>query len=130
MDQHLLVEEFDHSVERLDVLEGPTGRRRWTEEAKARIVAESFEPDARVAEVARRHGLRPQHLSSWRRQARAGQLPGLEPNLPEFARVEVERSEPQAAAIEIVLDGLSVRVPAETAPERLAHIVSALRAAS
>jgi transposase-like protein len=53
------------------------GRRRWSAEVKGRIVAESFVPGAVAAEVARRHGLSPQHLSAWRKAARAGLL-----NLP------------------------------------------------
>ena len=47
----------------LEVFEGPTGRRSWPEDVKGRIVAESFEPGARVADVARRHGMGAQHLS-------------------------------------------------------------------
>jgi transposase len=41
-------------------------RRRWSDEAKRRIVAESREPDARVGEVAARHGIAPSLLSVWR----------------------------------------------------------------
>lgn len=53
-----------NSVERLEFLSGPTGRRSWPADVKTRIVAETFEPGASVADVAQRHGLRPQHLSS------------------------------------------------------------------
>ena len=49
-------------------------RRRWSDEIKERIVAESFAPGAVVSEIARRHGLSLQHLSAWRRAARAGLL--------------------------------------------------------
>lgn len=38
---------------RLEVIEGPTGRRQRTRAEKARIVAESLIPGARVADVAR-----------------------------------------------------------------------------
>ena len=37
---------------------------------KARIIAETLEAGAVVSEVARRHGLRPQQLFTWRREAR------------------------------------------------------------
>src|SRR3546814_12344451 len=46
------------------------GKRRWTPEARARIIAESLEPGANVSAVARRHGLFPQQLYTWRRGLR------------------------------------------------------------
>jgi transposase len=54
------------------VLSGPERRRRWTSAEKLRIVEESFSPEAKVAEVARRHDVHPNLLHGWRRQARAG----------------------------------------------------------
>ena len=51
--------------------EAAGGHRRWSRKVKARILAESFEPGVKVAEVARRNGLSPQRLYSWRNQARA-----------------------------------------------------------
>ena len=47
-----------------------TGGRRWSDDDKARIIVESFVPGANVSEVARRNGLSPQKLFSWRREAR------------------------------------------------------------
>lgn len=41
-------------------------RRRWSAEAKARIIALSFEPRDNIAEIARTHGLLPQQLYVWR----------------------------------------------------------------
>jgi len=41
---------------------------------KARIVAESFQPEVRVVDVARRHGMVAHQLSDWRRFARQGLL--------------------------------------------------------
>ena len=38
-------------AERLQVLEGPTGRRNWPDDVKARIVAESFQEGARVTDT-------------------------------------------------------------------------------
>lgn len=40
---------------RIEILEGRTGRRCWSESEQARIAAESLAPGARVAHVARRH---------------------------------------------------------------------------
>jgi transposase-like protein len=39
-------------------------RRRWSEEDKGRIVAESFEKGLTASDVARRHDISPQQLSS------------------------------------------------------------------
>ena len=38
----------------VEVLTGPGRRRRWSDQVKARIVAETLEPGAVVADVARR----------------------------------------------------------------------------
>ncbi|MEO3480526.1 transposase [Phaeobacter sp. CAU 1743] len=52
------------------VVERRRGHRRWPDDVKARIVAESFQPGARVVDVARRHDIIPHQLSDWRRLAR------------------------------------------------------------
>ena len=54
----------------IEIVRRTRGYRRWPDEVKARIVAESFQPGVRVADVARRHGLASHQLSDWRRQAR------------------------------------------------------------
>ena len=59
-----------------EVLLGPERRRRWSAEEKARIVAEALVPDAKVAEVARRHGVSRGLIYTWRREATQGLLGG------------------------------------------------------
>jgi len=61
-------------VSRVEVLDGPTGRRRWPDDVKARIVAESLQPGARVCDVAATYGSIARHLSQWRGSARQGKL--------------------------------------------------------
>lgn len=61
-------------VGRCDVVEPRRGNRRWPDDLKARIVAESLQPGARVVDVARRHGVVAHQLSDWRRHARQGLL--------------------------------------------------------
>ena len=76
---------------RIEVLEGPTGRRNWPTDLKLRLVAESNEAGVRVCDVARRNGMRPQHLSTWRRLVREGRLRNLESESePDFALVSFE----------------------------------------
>src|ERR1700754_3851919 len=54
---------------RVEVLTGPTRRRRWSAEQKARIVEETLAPGARVSEVARRWQVCSQQVFGWRRAA-------------------------------------------------------------
>ncbi len=64
----------DGFIGRCEVVEPRRGNRRWPDDVKARIVAESFQPGARVVDVARRYDLIPHQLSDWRRNARQGLL--------------------------------------------------------
>ncbi|TBZ64018.1 transposase [Rhizobium leguminosarum bv. viciae] len=68
----------------------------WPDEVKAQIVSESLRPGAMVNAVAERHGLKPNHLSSWRTMARQGKLvlPAPE-DAVEFAAVIVDPPAPE-----------------------------------
>ena len=129
-DQYLFAE-VRSVAERMSVLEGPTGRRSWPDEEKARIVMESFAPDARVSEVARRHGLTPQHLSTWRSLARKGRLalPEAPETGPAFAVLQIDET-PSAPAgtawIEIEVGGVVLRLAPDTPAARIAEIAVAL----
>ena len=54
----------------VEVLGGVERRRRWSRDEKMRILSESLEPGAKVAEVARRNDVASSVLFAWRRQAR------------------------------------------------------------
>ena len=132
---------FDGCIE---VVPRTRGYRRWPEEVKARIVAESFQPGARVADVARRYDLAAHQLSDWRRQAREGRLvlpadamAGVASDaLPAFVPVSVVSEDvcPSMVAgrpggvitIEIAND-LVLRVPGDVPAERAAAVARALR---
>jgi transposase len=55
---------------RVEVITGGGGRRRWSEGEKERALEASREPGAVVSAVARQHGVTPQQLFTWRREAR------------------------------------------------------------
>jgi transposase len=75
---------------RVAIQVGAGRRRRWSDEVKGRIVAESYAPGAVVSEVARRHGISPQHLFVWRKAARAGVLSLPADEAPLFVPVVTE----------------------------------------
>ncbi|MCK1498292.1 transposase, partial [Bradyrhizobium sp. 188] len=50
------------TLQRVEIITGTGRRRRWSADAKAAIVAESFAPGASVSAVARRHDISPSLL--------------------------------------------------------------------
>jgi transposase len=141
-DTELLLEpnaKVGEPVRRLEVFTGVGRRRAWTAEQKARIVAESHRGGESVSAVARRHGLTPQQLFAWRRQAERRGDAGVATNDEAFASVVVasprceERSRralPGAPMIEVVAGPLTVRVPPGTDPAMLQVVLRAVRAVS
>ena len=121
-------------VRRLEVITGALGRRRWSAEAKARIVAESLAPGVVISEVARRHDLRPQQLFAWRHLARQGRLalPAVElsfvPVVGTAADAPAETLATPVGMIEIALGGAVVRVPPEVDGKLLAKVLRAVKA--
>ncbi len=122
---------------RLEVLEGPTGRRARTDVEKARIAAESLMPGMQVAAVARKHGARRWQVNDWRRRLRQGQLALPENMAPLFAPLMVEEALPSVsrpgkaprvapAKVEIVIDGVVIRTTVDV--EELAQVIRAVRA--
>jgi transposase len=55
---------------RIELITGEARRRPWSAEEKSRILAESFQPGTKVADVARRHGMNRSLLWNWRHEAR------------------------------------------------------------
>jgi len=129
-----LVGHIEHHMEdagRIEVMIGPSGKRNWSDAFKGRVVAETLVPGVTVNEVALRHDLRPNHLSTWRRLAKDGKL--VVPDLAgaEFAPVVLElETEPtvptEPSAVEIVHGKITVRLDAATSPSRIAEIAHAL----
>lgn len=122
-------------AQRFEVFTGAGRRRIWTAEEKARILSETEVPGASVSAVARRHGLTPQQVFTWRRQARqAGETSGEDPMM--FA-VVVAADAADAAdgiaantpVIEIAIGEARVLVPPDIDPVRLTAVLRAVRKA-
>ena len=120
----------------VEVLPAVKSRRRWPEELKARIVAETLEAGATVVGVAQRYDLNPNQVSDWRRLARDGRLvlPAAETDVafaPLLVRTEGSCDPgPVGERLEVVLDKVAVRLDAATPAGRIAEIVSALNASA
>jgi transposase len=57
-----------------EILTGPQRRRRWSVAEKLEMIAETREPGVTVSLVARRRGVSPNQLFTWRRLAEQGAL--------------------------------------------------------
>jgi len=100
---------------------------------KARIVDETLRPGATVREVAQRHGLKANHVSSWRTLARNGKLVLPPPEDPvEFATLMVAPVEDVTAAgsarPEIMVGSVIIRLEPGASASRIASVVRALAA--
>jgi len=144
-DTELLHKSKPEPVRRLEVFTGSGRRRSWTAEQKAQILAESYESGEKVSAVARRHGLTPQQLFGWRRDAqRAGARRGVieRASSPVFAPVIVDAPAPSTQvpiapaqlggsfAIEIVIGSATIRIVPGVDAGTLALVLRAVKAAT
>ncbi|UPU01564.1 transposase (plasmid) [Bradyrhizobium barranii subsp. apii] len=120
---------------RIEVFAG-AGRKRWPDDLKAQIAAESLEPGAVVTDVARRHGCRPQQVHDWRRRARLGQLVLPASETLSFVQVVSESAlpaaaeptgSPEAAIVTVELQGARVEVRGAPSLAVLSDVFLALR---
>ena len=132
------------SVRRVEIINGIGGRRRWSVDDKARIVEETLVPGTVVSEIARRHGLTPQQLFSWRREARRA-AGGEDIGTPRFVPAVVEPATPEPVRkprkprrigraggapgiIEMEIGGVTVRVGRGAEAKTVAAVIHALKA--
>jgi transposase len=130
---------------RIEVFTGAGRRRTWSADRKAALVAESFVEGASVCNVARRHGLTPQQLFTWRRQARKeseARKEAVAPPLFVPAIMEASSAPPAkrqrravrpeidaAPTIELEVDGVTVRVGRGAQAKTITAVIRALKAA-
>ncbi len=132
------------SVRRIEIINGVGGRRRWSMDDKARIVEETLVAGAVVSEIARRHGLTPQQLFSWRRDARRSVVAGEAADPPRFVPAVVEQPKPEpvrkprrprragraggaTGMIKMEIGGVTVRVGRGAEVKTVAAVIHALK---
>lgn len=135
-------------VQRFEVFTGAGARRSWTREQKVAIIAESYAGTGSVTAVARRHGLRHTQLFTWRREMRrAAEAAGvtlpvriepaplfvpavIEPepmmaSMPASKKKRMRRA--PAAAIELMIDGVVVKIGRGADAAVIAAVIDALK---
>jgi len=111
---------------RFEVLTGPERRRRWSEDQKRAIVAESFSPGAVVSDVARRADVSPGQIYRWRQELRA------EAGFAQVLIAPAENSAPNVApscpepAIEVEVGRARIRIPGSIPVTLATAVVKAL----
>ncbi len=116
----------------VELLAAPAAKRRWSDEAKSRMVAETLVPGVTVNEVARRHGVKANHLSSWRTLARKGKL--VVPDsagadfTPPAALAHAMEAPVTTSTVDLVIGLVTVRLDPATPVGRIAELVLALQA--
>jgi transposase len=128
-------------MSRVEIFRGQP-RRRWSEEDKRRLVAETLMPGETVRAVARRHGVNTSQLFTWRKRLRAQlEMAAAVAPAPLFAAVEIGTAsevptaheagpEPDPVALAGVIEvelprGGRVRISGDVEP---ALVTAALRA--
>lgn len=134
----------EEPVRRFEVFTGSGRRRDWRAEQKAQIVSQSYEPGVKVCSVARRHGLTPQQLFTWRRLARKSLAASPDVDVPMFAPAildvpttpvaneqespRVARRKPSTGAIELELGGAIIRIVSGTDAATITAVIHAVKA--
>ena len=124
------------SYQRVEVITGRRRTRDWSDAEKARILAESADPEVNISEVAWRNGVSRGLLTAWRRRARLASSEG-----PQFVQVRLDdgvEAPPDAInqarvlagpaeRIEVVVAGATVRVPVGVDAATLERVLAVVR---
>ena len=141
MDEGMHEARHEGKYRRIEVITGRRQRRNWSDEEKARILAESAEPDVNISAVARRWGVNRGLLNVWRREAGLTSRRSAKTCAQQAMFVPVtvvgDRTPPgsspsdvthfAAGRIEIEIAGARMTVIGPVAPELARAMVAALR---
>jgi len=120
------------SSRRVEVITGVGRRRRWTDEEKARMVAESLDPGTTASAVARRYGLHVSQLFTWRQQLQRSAASSVAAvGGPAFVPVLMAEDSPApteaASRMEIALGPAVVRVGADVDAAALRRVLEVVQ---
>ena len=138
----------DGRYRRVELITGAARNLRRSDEERARILEESFEPGANIAAVARRNGVNAGLLHYWRKRAKAQAHETAAQEAPLFVSVAIANANEAAiehatnvvkaatgsasrgTVIEIETSGARIRVPEGVDAKTLSVVLAALRRTS
>jgi transposase len=113
------------------VITGVGRRRRWSDDEKARIVAESLDPATTSSAVARRYGLHASQLFVWRQQlqrrASSVETSGTPGFVPVLLAEDGAAPAEAVGRMEIALGPAVVRVGADVDAAALRRVLEVVR---
>jgi transposase len=112
---------------RIEVITGVGRRRRWSDEEKARIVAESLDPATTSSAVARRYGLHASQLFVWRQQFAAPAAREALGFVPVVVAEGTATPAERAGRMEIALGPAVIRVGADVDAAALRRVLEVVR---
>jgi transposase len=101
-------------------------RRRWSADAKERLIEASLKPGANVSAIARESGIAPAQLFGWRRKALKSGTVKCQADASRLGFVELTTTPSQ---VEIDLGGVIIRAGADIGQDQLVRLIRAVRAA-
>ena len=90
-------------IDRVEIITGIHGLRRYTAEEKVRLVEETMQPGMTVSAVARLHGVSPSLLFGWRRRMTEGGLEAVRADEDVVAASRVRELEAKVRELERLL---------------------------
>jgi transposase len=100
--------------------------RRWSQEAKARLIEASLAPGANVSAIAREAGIAASQLFGWRRKVLKGSAVNRRRDKGRLGFVEIATT---AAQVEIEVGGVIIRAGADIGQDQLVRIIRAAKSA-
>ncbi|MER8505092.1 MULTISPECIES: transposase [Mesorhizobium] len=102
-------------------------RRRWSAEAKSRLIEATLKPGANVSAIARQAGMAPAQLFGWRSKAIKSGAVTPQRDADRLGFVEVTQA--ASSTVEICLGDVVIRAGADVGQDHLARIIRAVRQA-
>jgi len=105
----------------IEVITGVERRRRWSVDQKIRMVEESNAPGMSVSYVARKHGVAPSQLFSWRRRMAEGSREAVRAEDEVVSVAEIRELKKQVRELQRVLGKKTMEIEILRDAVELAH---------